>query len=212
MMDFSSMASLPLFDMVKAFFFAFLATVSFGVLFQCPRKMLWPGGFIGGVGWVVFAGLRSLSVHSFSANFVATVCISLLSELAARKFHEPVTVFNIPAIIPLVPGLGMYRGMHFILEDVTSYGTEVLLNAVLDACAIALGIMMVAGVFRALKTSRDWARYKTEDTLGTSISPALYVLTAEEEEERNEVSEREEQNNLRHEQERRQAKKGTTSS
>lgn len=53
--------------------------------------------------------------------------------------------------------------------------------------------MMVAGVFRAVKTSRDWARYKTKDTLGTSISPALYVLSAEEEEERNAASEQEEQ-------------------
>ena len=183
---------------LKAFFFAFVATVSFGVLFQCPKRMLWPGGVIGGVGWVVFIGLKGQGVSSFSANFVAPVCVALLSELAARRFHQPVTVFNIPAVIPLVPGLGMYRGMYYILENAGSYGTEILLSAVMDACAIALGIMMVGGIFRALKTSHDLARYKTEDRLGTSGSPALYVLTAEEEEARNAASEREEMANRRH--------------
>lgn len=206
-MDFASGSLWFLWGLAKSFGFAFVATVSFGILFQCPKRMLWPGGVIGGIGWVLFTGLRSLAVHSFSANFIATICIALLSELAARRFREPVTVFNIPAVIPLVPGLGLYRGMYFILENAGSYGTEVLLSAVLDACAIALGIMMVAGVFRAVKTSRDWARYKTKDTLGTSISPALYVLSAEEEEERNAASEQEEQKSRCREREQ-QAKKG----
>ena len=61
-------------------------------------------------------------------------------------------------------------------------GSEVLLGAAMDACAIALGIMMVSGVFRALKTGSDMARQRQQDLLGTAISPDLYVSDPEKEE------------------------------
>ncbi|MBQ9572914.1 MAG: threonine/serine exporter family protein [Acidaminococcaceae bacterium] len=167
---------------LQAFIFAFLATVAFGVLFQGPKRILWRSGLIGALGWVVFIGLKeSFSVHSFSANFLATVLIALVSEIFARIWKEPVTVFEIPAIIPLVPGFGMYRGMNYILQDYVGYGSEVLLGAAMDACAIALGVMMVSGVFRALKTGSDMARQRQQDLLGTDIASDLYVSDPDEE-------------------------------
>ena len=167
---------------LQAFIFAFLATVAFGVLFQGPKRILWRSGLIGALGWVVFIGLKeSFSVHSFSANFLATVLIALVSEIFARIWKEPVTVFEIPAIIHLVPGFGMYRGMNYILQDYVGYGSEVLLGAAMDACAIALGVMMVSGVFRALKTGSDMARQRQQDLLGTDIASDLYVSDPDEE-------------------------------
>lgn len=171
-------------EYIQAFFFAFLATVAFGVLFQGPKRILWGSGLIGGLGWVVFIGLKGIfSIHSFSANFLATVVIALASEIFARLLKEPVTAFEIPAIIPLVPGLGMYKGMTLILQDYAGYGSEVLMGAAMDSCAIALGIMMVSGVFRALKTGSDIALQRQQDILGTAISPDLYVTDPEKEEE-----------------------------
>ncbi|MBQ9284124.1 MAG: threonine/serine exporter family protein, partial [Acidaminococcaceae bacterium] len=61
---------------IEAFFFAFLATIAFGVLFQGPKRILWLSGIIGAVGWVVFIALKKMFlIHSFSANFLATVVI-----------------------------------------------------------------------------------------------------------------------------------------
>ena len=168
---------------LQAFVFAFFATVAFGVLFQGPKRILWRSGLIGAMGWVVFSGLEGLfAVHSFSANFLASVVIALISEIFARIWKEPVTVFEIPAIIPLVPGFGMYRGMNYILQDYVAYGNEVLLGAAMDACAIALAIMMVSGVFRALKTGSDMALQRQQDLLGTAVSPDLYVSDPENDE------------------------------
>ncbi len=146
---------------VTAFLFAFLATVAFGILFQGPKRILWLSGIIGGLGWIVFIVLKdALSIRSFSANFLATVVVALISEIFARIWKEPVSVFEIPAIIPLVPGLGMYQGMRYILNDYANFGSEALMGAALDACSIALGIMMVSGILRALKTGRDIARQR----------------------------------------------------
>ena len=75
----------------------------------------------------------------------------------------------------------MYKGMNYILQDYVSYGSEVLLGAAVDSCAIALGIMMVSGVLRALKTGNDMARQRQQDLLGTAVPPDLYVTDPEEE-------------------------------
>ena len=76
----------------------------------------------------------------------------------------------------------MYKGMNYILQDYVSYGSEVLLGAAVDSCAIALGIMMVSGIFRALKTGSDMALQRQQDLLGTAVSKDLYVSDPDEEE------------------------------
>lgn len=140
----------------EALAFSFMATAGFAVLFQAPRRSLAISGVIGAIGWIVFVYLRQeLGSSSFYANLAATIVLSLLSEVAARLFKQPVTVFVIPGIIPIVPGLGMYNGMAAIIEGSYDRGVSILLNAGLDAGAIALGMMLMTSVFRVLKISKD---------------------------------------------------------
>ena len=138
----------------ESFLYSFLATIAFAVLFQAPKRTLIISGVIGAIGWVVFVYLRQhLEYNSFHANFFATIALSLISELSARMFKQPATVFLIPGIIPLVPGLGMYRGMKEIIEKSFDAGTNTLLTAGTDSAAIALGIMVIASIFRVIKMS-----------------------------------------------------------
>ena len=103
-------------EIITSFIFAFIATMAFAVLFQSPKKILLTDGLIGAVGWVVFISLRDqMGYSSFYANFFGTLALALLSELSARIFKQPATVFVIPGIIPLVPGLGIYKGMFAIM-------------------------------------------------------------------------------------------------
>lgn len=140
----------------ESFLYSFLATIAFAALFQAPKRTLITSGVIGAIGWVVFVYLRQhLEYNSFHANFIATVVLSLVSELSARMFKQPATVYLIPGIIPLVPGLGMYRGMKEIIEKSYGNGVNTLLTAGTDAAAIALGIMFVASIFRVLKMSAN---------------------------------------------------------
>lgn len=143
----------------SAFGFAFLAAAEFAILFQGPKKSLPISGIIGAVGWVVYIYIRKdLEYDSFYAMFFATVALSLLSELAARLFKQPVTVFVIPGIIPIVPGLGMYRGMAAIIENNYDTGVNILITTGMDASAIALGMMLMTSVFRVFKLSKDHQR------------------------------------------------------
>lgn len=143
-------------EMISSFFFAFIATVSFAVLFQAPRRILLTDGLIGAVGWIVFISLRDeLGYSSFYANFLGTLALALLSELSARIFRQPVTAFVVPGIIPLVPGLGIYKGMFAVINNDYNGGMAMLLTAVTDSCAIAVGVMLVSSLFRVLKIRKD---------------------------------------------------------
>ena len=140
----------------ESFLYSFLATIAFAVLFQAPKRTLIISGVIGAIGWVVFVYLRQhLEYNSFHANFIATIALSLISELSARMFKQPATVFLIPGIIPLVPGLGMYQGMKQIIEKSYDNGVTTLLTAGTDSAAIALGIMVIASFFRVIKMSAN---------------------------------------------------------
>ena len=142
-----------------SFIFSFIAAAEFAILFQAPKKSLPVSGVIGAVGWVVYIYIRKdLNYDSFYAMFAATVALSLLSELAARIFKQPVTVFVIPGIIPIVPGLGMYKGMAAIIENNYDTGVNILITTVMDASAIALGMMLMTSVFRVFKLSKDHKR------------------------------------------------------
>lgn len=139
----------------ESFVYSFLATIAFGVLFHGPKRTLITSGVIGAIGWVVFVYLRQyLEYNSFHANFFATVILALASELSARLFKQPVTVYVIPGIIPLVPGLGLYRGMTQLIDKSYEVGMNIMLTACTDAAAIALGMMMVASIFRVVKMSK----------------------------------------------------------
>ena len=144
-------------EMITAFFFASLATMAFAILFQAPKKVVLIDGVIGAIGWVVFIYLRhELGYTSFVSNFTATISLALASELSSRIFKQPVTVFVIPGIVPLVPGLGIYQGMFAIINN----GTSILLTAMTDSVAIAIGVMLVSSLFRVIKVRRFMLQYR----------------------------------------------------
>lgn len=90
---------------------SFFGTVAFGKIFNCPKHCLYKAGFVGAVGFGVYIILLSgFGVSSMLSNFAGTVALSICSELFARWYKEPVPVFSIPGVIPLVPGLPPLSG------------------------------------------------------------------------------------------------------
>lgn len=142
--------------MFVSILFSYIATTAFAVLFNAPRRTLIPAGLIGAFGWAVYIFMRDyLSYSSPLSIFCGTVVLSLMSELFARIYKQPVTVFTIPGIIPLVPGLPIYQGMYYMIMNAYSIGIEKLIKASLEAGAISLGILLVSGLFRVFKVRRD---------------------------------------------------------
>lgn len=141
------MTKMPVF---MHFLYSFIATIGFSIFLCAPKKTLLSCGFTGAVGWTIFYFMTTISVNNVSSNFLATLLVTLISEILARKLKQPAIIFIIPGIIPLVPGLGMYTTMLYLVQnnfdEAISKGADVLFVG----GAIALGVLIITSLSKTL--------------------------------------------------------------
>lgn len=96
---------------------AFISTLGFSIVFHVQRKHLLICGATGAISWTLYLLLIQNSHSSVLASFLSTLVVTTLSYLLAKKRKTPITVFLIAGILPLVPGLGLYRMMYALLDE-----------------------------------------------------------------------------------------------
>ncbi|MBF0713461.1 threonine/serine exporter family protein [Gemella sp. GH3] len=128
------------------FSLGFIVTFAFAIFFNAPRRSLLTCSFIGSCAWMVFIFIRHISKDVVVATLVGAVLVGLLSSNASKKLKMPATVFIYTGIIPLVPGYGMYYTMQNLVTKNYSVGAQLGVDTLLQAGAIAMGIL-IASVF-----------------------------------------------------------------
>lgn len=127
--------------MIFEFIICMIATLSFAFLFAAPRSELLLCGITGAIGWMVYLVCVDFDTGTAVANLIATFALTVISRTIASLRKNPVTVYLISGIFPLVPGAGIYyTSYYFIMNDMpqcSSFGME----TVKVAGAIALGIV-----------------------------------------------------------------------
>lgn len=131
-------------------FGAIIASFGFGVLFNLKGRKLCVAALIGGLGGIVYQTFLNLGYTDAMGLFVASMSISIASEIFARMIKCPVTTFLICALIPLVPGGGMYYTM---LEVVNNNIDAALIRGVatiVQAGSIVIGCTLVSSATRLM--------------------------------------------------------------
>ena len=133
---------------------AAVPAVGFGLAFQVPARIL---------GWCAVGGalgrsLRLLLVEAGMpiswATFLAAAAVSWLGVWAAQRLRAHPKVFTVAAVIPMVPGVPMYKALLALSQMQRSGVTHELLSVavseVLDVsfivAALAVGLA-VPGLF-----------------------------------------------------------------
>lgn len=129
------------------FVVAVIATISFGITFQMPRRHYLACGLTGAVGWMVYIFCVELFALSPAiATLVATLPLTGCARFFAIRHKAPVTIFLLPGIFPLVPGAGIYYTAYYFLQGeqelFASKGGETFKVAL----ALALGIALVCSL------------------------------------------------------------------
>ncbi|WP_086348077.1 threonine/serine exporter family protein [Candidatus Enterococcus clewellii] len=138
-------------NILLQFLFSYLGTVAFGVITNIPRKALNVCGITGALGWMIFILTRNLEVGDEFANFFSALCIGLLSIYFSRKKKMPTIIFNIPSLVPLVPGGPAYQAVrNFVLDNYIS-GLHSTMTVIMTAGSIAAGFMVTSMVEKLLK-------------------------------------------------------------
>lgn len=134
-------------QMVLLCFYSFLACFGFSIVFNLRGRVLWLSALGGAVCWFFYL-LMGFSGNDIFQYFIASVAISVYSEVLARVVKAPVTAFLIPGIIPMVPGGGIYYTMEYCIQGKMDQFASTGLHTIGIAGAIAIGILLVSSVFR----------------------------------------------------------------
>ncbi|MDV4149645.1 threonine/serine exporter family protein [Clostridium sp. AL.422] len=129
---------------------AFIAAFAFGIVFNIKEKNLVFAALCGALGWFVYKFALILGCSDITSLFFASLALSIYSEIFARILKTPVTTFVIAALIPLVPGGGMYYTMVEAITGDIMKSLEIGLETMASAGALALGIILVSTLTKTL--------------------------------------------------------------
>ena len=134
---------------------AFLAIFFFGIQNEIPRRYLFQAGLVGAAGGLGYLLAILGGADEVMASFVSALVAAFTSHIFARIYKTPVTLFLVAGILPTVPGAGMYRTVHYILEENEAMAAQYLMQTLEIAGMIALAIFVVDTVFRAAQKG-EW--------------------------------------------------------
>lgn len=135
---------------IQHFIYAFICTIGFAVIFNTPKSSLLKAGFSGAIGWTVYKLANYHSPSIVFSTFAGAFFVALSGEIFAILDKNPITVYIIPGVVPLVPGYSLYYTMRSILANdyatAAERGSEAFMVAI--AIAAALTIILSLNAYR----------------------------------------------------------------
>lgn len=142
---------------------AAISAMGFSMIFNIPRRLLWVVA-IGGIIAVCTRNFVNLGPSNNNigldmglaiGSLAGSALVSLIAVKAVHWVHAPNHVLSIPSVIPMVPGVLMYRALVGLIEMNGVVGE--LTNAMKFGMASAITIMCIAlGVAIPNVFARHW--------------------------------------------------------
>ncbi|WP_241152393.1 threonine/serine exporter family protein [Vaginisenegalia massiliensis] len=137
-------------SMLIQVFGAYVATVTAALVVEAPRYTINKAGWIGGMGYLVYLVVKPYS-NAIVATLFASIVITIMGQIFARTFKAPVTIFYIPALFPLVPGIGIYKTAFYYINNNSNLSRHFFFETIMIAGAIALAIFIIDSVIEMYK-------------------------------------------------------------
>lgn len=132
-------------------FYTLIATLSFAILSNIRGKNLLLASIGGALSWFFYLLIHSyFNISNMFSFFIASVAGAIYSEIMARVAKTPVTTFVICAIIPLVPGGGMYNTMFEIVQGNINQSLILGLKTLSTAGIIAVGVFFTSSISKTI--------------------------------------------------------------
>lgn len=141
---------MSLWEIVLQVVSAFVGVVTLAVLFQVPKRYLLLTGVTGAVGWFVQLTMTELLENQVFVAFLAAFSVAVVSQIFARISKAPVTLYLVTGILPLVPGIGMYRTVYYLLQGNNKETSHYFAYTLQVAGMIALAIFVVDSFFKVI--------------------------------------------------------------
>ena len=128
---------------------AALAAAGFAYASYAPLRSLVAVAIVAMMGQGVVLAVDRSEVGRTWGTTAAAITIGAVCYLVAGRFRVPPLVVVVPAIVPLLPGLDIYRGLALLAEG--EDGVLELTSALATALALAAGVILGQYLARPLK-------------------------------------------------------------
>src|SRR4051794_3476993 len=146
---------------------AALAAAAFAFASYAPLRSLVAVALVAALGQAVLLAVDSSDIGRTWASAAAAITIGAVCYLVAGLFRVPPLVVVVPAIVPLLPGLDIYRGLALMAEG--KDGVLQLASALAIALALAAGVIL--GQYLAQPLKREARRLETRLSGPRMIGP-----------------------------------------
>jgi len=96
--------------LIKGFWAGF-AAIGFAILFNVPRRTIFPIWCMGAMGGLIKFTAMSYEVSVVFASFFGAVAVGVVAIQMAHLKDSPPLIFSIPSVIPMIPGVFAYKFM-----------------------------------------------------------------------------------------------------
>jgi uncharacterized membrane protein YjjP (DUF1212 family) len=141
-------------DLPVMTFGAAVCAAAFAFASYAPLRSLFPIAVIGGLAQLIFAAAVSQDLGRAWASALAAVVIGVVSYAVAGRVRVPPLVVVVSAIVPLLPGLSIYRGLSLLSTG--GNGVVPMIQAAAIAIALASGVIL--GEYAAQPLKREARR------------------------------------------------------
>ena len=118
--------------------------LGYSILFNIRRDKLAFAAFGGSLAWLIYTLLLQVTDNIFICNMLTAASATLYSEILARIKKAPTTCFLIPAVMPLIPGGGLYYTMSAVINGNQEMFEHYFVNTAEAAFGISIGIMFMS--------------------------------------------------------------------
>ena len=144
---------------------ASIGAIGFSVMFNLKPRLLIAAG-IGGIIAVCTRNFCIFELHLsiVAGTFIGSIFVSIIAVKAVHWLHAPTQVLTVPAVIPLIPGVFIYR-LLFAIINIRDLEIEELLVAIQNGVDAVLIILSIAiGVATpSIFAQRAFERRKLEE-------------------------------------------------
>ncbi len=130
-------------------FWAGIAAIGFAVLFNVPRRVIFPIWVLGTLGGLVKFSVIYFNVGIILASFLGATVIGIVSIQMAHMRNSPPLVFSIPSVIPMVPGFFAYKMMLGLMALTSTENTDTYLKTLIETVhngAVMMFILISLGI------------------------------------------------------------------
>ena len=135
---------------LQSFVGAFLAALGFAFLLRTPRRCWIVASLLGGLGYTLYTIFLSFGWSDAMSMFTGMLTSAFIAQFAARKLRMISTACTTLAVIPAVPGLGLYRAMSLLTQGNTESSVDVGVTAMTEIVMIALALGVSTFITRRL--------------------------------------------------------------